>query len=95
MSSCPACEAGNPDQCGCSEVKQADYRGTISTTISGEECQPWSSQSPHGHSRTPGNYPNAGLDSNYCRNPDGEPRAWCYTSNPSKRWEYCDVQVCQ
>ena len=54
--------------------KQNDYRGTISKTVGGIECQAWSSQSPHGHSRTPSNYPNAGLDENYCRNPDGEPR---------------------
>lgn len=67
--SCPACEAGDPDQCGCSEVKQADYTGTISTTISGEECQAWSSQSPHGHS-----FSWLDSNSNFCRNPDGEPQ---------------------
>jgi len=60
--------------CGTDSVKQADYRGTISSTQSGVECQAWSSQSPHTHSRTPGNYWNSGLVSNYCRNPDGEPR---------------------
>ena len=68
--SCPACEAGDPDQCGCSEVKQADYTGTISTTISGEECQAWSSQSPHRHRWS-------GLDSNFCRNPDDDSRGKC------------------
>ena len=61
--------------------KQNDYRGTISKTVGGIECQAWSSQSPHGHSRTPGNYPNAGLDENYCRNPDGEPRYVKYLIN--------------
>ena len=89
-----ACAAGDADQCGCAEVKQADYRGTISTTISGKTCQAWSSQSPHSHTRTPENNPNSGLDSNYCRNPDGEPQAWCYTTEAGKRWEYCDVPVC-
>ena len=116
--SCPACEAGDPDQCGCSEVKQADYTGTISTTISGEECQAWSSQSPHGHS-----FSWLDSNSNFCRNPDGEPQgkyscnivledllmcgshcniffpsfvtsAWCYTTNPNKRWEICGVPMC-
>ena len=28
---------------------------------------------------------------NYCRNPDGEPTAWCYTTDPASRWELCDV----
>ena len=68
----------------------ADYRGCQATTRSGYTCQAWSSQSPHRHSRTPANYPNSGLDSNYCRNPDGEPSIWCYTTDSSKRWEYCD-----
>ena len=30
-------------------------------------------------------------DHNYCRNPDGESGGiWCYTTDPKKRWEYCD-----
>ena len=32
---------------------------------------------------------------NYCRNPDNEPNGpWCYTIDPDKRWEYCDVKLC-
>ena len=27
---------------------------------------------------------------NYCRNPDGEPTIWCYTTDSRKRWEFCD-----
>ena len=61
--------------CGTESVKQADYRGSISQTQAGVECQRWDTQSPHSHTRTPGYYPNSGLESNnYCRNPDGEPR---------------------
>ena len=55
--------------CGTDSMKQADYRGTISSTQSGVECQEWDSQFPHTHSRTPSNYWNSGLESNYCRNP--------------------------
>eukprot|EP00035_Acanthoeca_spectabilis_P039104 m.59035 g.59035 ORF g.59035 m.59035 type:complete len:527 (+) comp9439_c0_seq1:618-2198(+) len=70
----------------------AAYRGTHATTISGKTCQQWTAQTPHSHSRTPANYPSGGLgDHNYCRNPDGEPQAWCYTTDPNSRWEYCDV----
>eukprot|EP00984_Skeletonema_dohrnii_P003568 scaffold1205_cov137-Skeletonema_dohrnii-CCMP3373.AAC.1 len=56
----------------------------------------WESQSPHSHDRTAANYPGMGLGNhNYCRNPDGEPRgAWCYTTDPNKRWTYCDVPSC-
>ena len=33
-------------------------------------------------------------DHNSCRNPDGEPGVWCYTTNANKRWELCDVPIC-
>eukprot|EP01052_Picozoa_sp_SAG31_P026324 SAG31_NODE_2378_length_5838_cov_11.939362_1_plen_1456_part_01 len=75
------------------EADANDYRGTIATTITGRTCQYWAAQTPHGHSRTPNNYPEFGLDGehNYCRNPDGEPTAWCYTIDPASRWELCEV----
>ena len=90
-----ACIGSNPETCGCDAVKQNDYRGTINTTEQGYTCMNWLEQSPHSHSRTPANYPDKGLgDHNYCRNPDGEPRAWCYTTDPNKRWDFCDVPSC-
>jgi len=68
----------------------ADYRGCQTFTVDGQTCQKWTAQSPHGHSRTPQNYPDSGLgDHNYCRNPDGEPSIWCYTTDPSVRWNIC------
>lgn len=79
----------------CADGDQSDYRGEISTTEYGFECQRWDSQEPHSHSRTPTNYPTAGLSENYCRNPDGEPRAWCYTTDPDVRWQFCDVNACK
>uniref|UniRef100_A0A3P9CW29 Kringle domain-containing protein n=1 Tax=Maylandia zebra TaxID=106582 RepID=A0A3P9CW29_9CICH len=62
------------------------YRGTIAVTESGKTCQSWSAQVPHKH--------NQGLDNNYCRNPNNELMPWCYTTDPSKRWEYCNVPRC-
>jgi len=91
-----ACDGSDPDTCGCDSVDQADYRGAISTTEDGYTCMNWESQSPHSHSRTAANYPDKGLGNHsYCRNPDGEPRgAWCYTTDPNKRWSLCDVPSC-
>ena len=64
-----------------SEQKQSDFRGTVSTTISGKTCQKWTVQAPNSHSHTPSNYPDKGLgDHNYCRNPDGKPHAWWYAA---------------
>ena len=66
----------------------SDYDGSVSVTVSGRTCQHWSDQSPHSHG-------NGDEDENYCRNPDGEPEGvWCYTTDPGKRWEYCDVPEC-
>ena len=32
---------------------------------------------------------------NYCRNPTNFGRGpWCYTTDPKKRWEYCDINLC-
>jgi hypothetical protein len=68
----------------------ADYRGSFSTTAGGLTCQNWSHQEPHVHDRLPEDNPGQGLgDHNYCRNPDGEHSAWCYTTDPDMRWDYC------
>jgi len=65
----------------------------VATTVNGNECMNWLSQDPHEHSRVPDNYPGFGLgDHNYCRNPDGEPTIWCYTTDPNVRWEFCEVE---
>ena len=79
--------------------EQPGYLGSESRTVSGRICQPWSFQFPHKHNRTPDNFPHAGLEANFCRNPDpsseDQGRPWCYTSDPDVTWEYCDVEKCQ
>lgn len=43
------------------------------------------------------NLPKGSLEAaeNYCRNPDlDEGGPWCYTTDPRKRWEYCDIPLC-
>lgn len=69
----------------------SDYRGCQNITRSGRLCQNWDEMYPHPHNNTPTNKPNKGLGNhNYCRNPDGEAGIWCYTTDPSLRWDYCD-----
>ena len=70
------------------------YNGTLNVTVSGRTCQHWDSDSPHFH-------PITSLfryyleNHNYCRNPEGRgKRPWCYTIDPSVRWEYCNVPNC-
>uniref|UniRef100_A0A8D0GDH0 Plasminogen n=1 Tax=Sphenodon punctatus TaxID=8508 RepID=A0A8D0GDH0_SPHPU len=78
----------------CLSEQGYDYRGQIAVTTSGATCQHWSAQFPHKHARTPENYPCKALEENYCRNPDGETMPWCYTTDPNKRWEYCNIPSC-
>jgi hypothetical protein len=74
------------------EPRGTDYRGTVSHTKSGKECQHWNEQYPHQHTRTATWYPDAGLGGhNFCRNPDNESAPWCYTLDPGVRWEPCNL----
>ncbi|KAI8484487.1 hypothetical protein Bbelb_377580, partial [Branchiostoma belcheri] len=79
-----------PSCVSCQYADGASYRGTVSVTKTGKTCQRWDSQTPHGHYNTPAAHPSAGLEQNYCRNPDGDRGVWCYTTDPNSRWELCD-----
>ena len=74
-----------------SGVYKSGYRGCQNYTISGKACQMWNVQSPHSHSVSPDNYPDAGLGNhNYCRNPSNHDGGlWCYTTDQNTRWEEC------
>ncbi|XP_019613595.1 PREDICTED: apolipoprotein(a)-like [Branchiostoma belcheri] len=78
----------------CQVGNGASYRGTLAVTETGRTCQRLDRQTPHGHDRTARNYPAGGLVENYCRNPDDWSAIWCYTTDPAKRWELCDLPVC-
>uniref|UniRef100_W5NFF8 Plasminogen n=1 Tax=Lepisosteus oculatus TaxID=7918 RepID=W5NFF8_LEPOC len=83
-----------PPAIDCYEGNGTSYRGVISETVSGRKCQAWSSMVPHSHKKTPQSFPKADLKRNFCRNPDGDRAPWCYTTDPSVRWEYCRVEKC-
>nr|CAB3263079.1 uncharacterized protein LOC101242091 [Phallusia mammillata] len=70
------------------------YRGTVHTTVSGNECQRWDSNIPHNHYTTPEHYPEDDLVSNFCRNMDNDTSPWCYTTDSSKRYEKCIIPKC-
>ncbi|XP_069028459.1 plasminogen [Embiotoca jacksoni] len=78
----------------CIHCSGEDYRGKISTTENGFTCQRWDSQKPHNHGYNPSALPEKYLEANYCRNPDGDPRPWCFTTSPSKRWDFCSIPRC-
>ncbi|GAA6072259.1 plasminogen, partial [Tachysurus ichikawai] len=78
----------------CYTENGSSYRGVMSETITGKKCQSWSSTNPHKHSKTPQQFPNADLRRNLCRNPDGDRAPWCYTTDPTVRWEYCKIERC-
>ncbi|XP_022345943.2 plasminogen-like [Crassostrea virginica] len=71
------------------------YRGRVSSTRDGETCIDWDK---HNYDVTPKQYPDEGLDKNYCRNPLGSgERPWCYTKlnhTGSDYWGYCRIPAC-
>ncbi|TKS75385.1 Plasminogen [Collichthys lucidus] len=83
-----------PEEEDCYVGDGTTYRGITSETISGKRCQSWSAMTPHKHIKTPANFPNGDLRRNLCRNPDNDRAPWCYTTDPSVRWEYCNLEKC-
>jgi Leucine-rich repeat (LRR) protein len=97
----------DPENCGCLNLFGSDYRGTINTTTSGNACVRWDDPNLNNWWRKNWGenliqrYPNAGLEGNFCRNPDDDSSGpWCYTGaivlTEGGWWdyEYCDVPIC-
>ncbi|XP_041062728.1 plasminogen-like [Carcharodon carcharias] len=79
---------------GCMFCSGENYHGKISQTEDGVTCQRWDSQTPHFHEYNQTFFPDKYLEENYCRNPDGEPRPWCFTTDSKNRWAFCNVPRC-
>ncbi|XP_008310126.1 hepatocyte growth factor [Cynoglossus semilaevis] len=90
-------ECGIPQcsQVECVNCNGEDYRGPMDHTETGKECQRWDLDEPHVHPYHPKRYPDKGLDDNYCRNPDGRQKPWCFTTDPNTSWEYCNIKLCE
>ncbi|KAH3702837.1 hypothetical protein DPMN_077863, partial [Dreissena polymorpha] len=75
-----------------------EWRGMLTHTVSGRECQLWSLDTPHTHNfNDRQRFANGEIVTeakNYCRDPDGEGTPWCYTNDPGRRWEFCPVPMC-
>ncbi|CAH6940368.1 Habp2 [Phodopus roborovskii] len=90
------CEIG-PDDCYVGDGYS--YRGKVSRTVNQNPCLYWNS-----HLLLQENYnmfmEDAGAhgiaEHNFCRNPDGDHKPWCFVKVNSEKvkWEYCDVTVC-
>jgi hypothetical protein len=94
------CLAADPEQCGCGgSIKQQDYRGTISVTESECACEQWNADlitELNGYDYVQ-EFPDSGLENNnYCRNPGGDNRAWCFITFPNcpNCLEACNVPYC-
>uniref|UniRef100_A0A3Q2PKW4 trypsin n=1 Tax=Fundulus heteroclitus TaxID=8078 RepID=A0A3Q2PKW4_FUNHE len=89
------CHVG-PDDCYVGDGET--YRGNVSETDDGNECLYWNSHFILEKGANPFNSfeDEDGLGPhNFCRNPDGEPKPWCFFRKGRKLfWDYCDVTQC-
>ncbi|XP_046358394.2 hepatocyte growth factor-like [Haliotis rufescens] len=79
-------------------IRSTLYPGTLNITKTGRTCQSWDTDTPHkrwdypmGMSRGD---PALVDESNYCRVSPATAVPWCYTLDPSVRWEKCSVPFC-
>ncbi|XP_053379720.1 uncharacterized protein LOC123526988 isoform X2 [Mercenaria mercenaria] len=81
----------------CSEVDSPTslYTGKLSRTSSGRTCQRWDSHIPHSPSyKMLSLFPDDSFEelANHCRDPSYDGILWCYTTDPNRRWETCNLK---
>jgi len=93
----------DPDNCGCEDLFETDYRGFVNHTEYGEQCINWDTdwvkESIEYYTNEDWEkvYNESGLEGNYCRNPTplwDVKRAWCYVSG-DWGWGFCDIPHCR
>uniref|UniRef100_A0A4W4FKN7 Hepatopoietin-A n=1 Tax=Electrophorus electricus TaxID=8005 RepID=A0A4W4FKN7_ELEEL len=89
----PKCEAKHLLTPDCYEDNGENYQGNVSRTRSGVPCGLWSD---HMYRDTHSEEASTRLRLNLCRNPDRDKHGpWCFTSNSSIPWDYCDLEHCE
>ncbi|KAJ8365196.1 hypothetical protein SKAU_G00140270 [Synaphobranchus kaupii] len=98
---CPAgysgrfCQLGTQD---CFEGDGSTYDGLTSETEDGEDCLHWNSQfvlDKAANAITEYQEDERLGEHNYCRNPDGDTKPWCFVKRNGKLfWSYCKVRPC-
>ncbi|XP_062874351.1 kremen protein 1 [Trichomycterus rosablanca] len=84
----------------CYTVNGEDYRGrqNVTSPYGGKPCLFWNETFQHPYNTI--KYPSGegGLGShNFCRNPDGDVRPWCYIADQEDGtyWKFCEIPTCQ
>ncbi|CAG2231513.1 unnamed protein product [Mytilus edulis] len=65
------------------------YRGKVSCSALGTTCKNWDSVNTYDLPSDPADHP-----TNYCRDPKGEGRPYCYKGTNDWEYEYCHVTKC-
>jgi len=88
-SGCRGRSKAHLDPFDCFTASGQDYVGLQNMGLSGRQCKNWITQGEYGPTdKGIGNH-------NYCRNPGGsKDKPWCFTVDPNKEWEYCEVSEC-
>ncbi|KAM5271839.1 hyaluronan-binding protein 2 [Ctenodactylus gundi] len=75
------------------------YRGRVSRTVNQHACLYWNShlllKEHYNVFMEDAEHHGIG-EHNFCRNPDGDKKPWCFIKTNSKKvkWEYCDISAC-
>ncbi|KAL4617936.1 hepatocyte growth factor-like [Arapaima gigas] len=90
----PRCGTESADTEDCYEDNGQKYRGQLSKTRSGVQCGPWKDHAKSWDRNS--TVVAAGLEKNFCRNPDNDKHGpWCYTNSSSVPWDYCTIKPCK
>ncbi|XP_016367404.1 kremen protein 1-like [Sinocyclocheilus rhinocerous] len=100
LAACLSASASDQFDTECYTANGEDYRGRQNQTSleGGRPCLFWNETFQHPYNTI--KYPNGegGLGPhNFCRNPDGDVRPWCYIADLEDGiyWKYCDIPTCQ